>query len=72
MTLAQQEQGKSKISYCIHETEQVSDVKVLKLCRNIACGTKGYTADELAASNSCSDKVELNARFKKEQEKGIQ
>lgn len=41
MTLAQQEQGKSKISYCIHETKRVSDVEVLELCRNIACGTKG-------------------------------
>lgn len=31
MTLAQQEQGKSKISYCIHETEQVSHGKGLEL-----------------------------------------
>lgn len=53
MTLAQQEQGKSKISYCIHETKQVSDVKVLELCRNIAHGNRGYTA------NSCSDQVGL-------------
>lgn len=37
MTLAQQEQGKSKISYCIHEAEQVSHGKGLELCRNIAC-----------------------------------
>lgn len=53
MTLAQQEQGKSKISYCIHETEQVSHGKGLELCRNIACGNEGYTA------NSWTDQVGL-------------
>lgn len=53
MTLAQQEQSKSKISCCIHETKQVSDVRVLELCRNIAGGNKGYPA------NSHSEQVGL-------------
>lgn len=53
MTAAQQEQGKSKISYCIHETEQVSHGKGLELCRNIARGNEGYPA------NSWADQVGL-------------